>query len=163
MLGILRLLNEAAGYRSTAHALNVCIIALLLGRAFGLGRDEMMDRSAHELGLWPDINEARRLAAAVAETGLVRDFRSAILVSGQWRDLLVSAATLEWEGEPATMLIVRDITERERARIEAEAILDHASVGIALTRGDRFERVNRHWLEIFGEREPLPSPSRSPT
>jgi putative nucleotidyltransferase with HDIG domain len=39
----MRLLNETAGDRSTAHALNVCIIALLLGRAFGLGRDEMMD------------------------------------------------------------------------------------------------------------------------
>lgn len=39
----MRLLNEAAGDRGTAHALNVCIIALLLGRAFGLGRDEMMD------------------------------------------------------------------------------------------------------------------------
>ena len=39
----MRLLNEAAGDRNTAHALNVCIIALLLGRAFGLGRDEMMD------------------------------------------------------------------------------------------------------------------------
>jgi len=39
----MRLLNEAAGDRSTAHALNVCIVALLLGRAFGLGRDEMMD------------------------------------------------------------------------------------------------------------------------
>ncbi|MEG6992892.1 PAS domain S-box protein, partial [Pseudomonas aeruginosa] len=87
-----------------------------------LSRDEMMDRSAHELGLWPDINEARRLAAAVAETGLVRDFRSAILVSGQWRDLLVSAATLEWEGEPCMMMIGRDITDSERARIEAEAI-----------------------------------------
>lgn len=30
----MRLLNEAAGDRSTAHALNVCIISLLLGRAF---------------------------------------------------------------------------------------------------------------------------------
>ena len=39
----IRLLNEGAGDRSTAHALNVSIISLLLGRAFGLGRDEMMD------------------------------------------------------------------------------------------------------------------------
>lgn len=39
----LRLLNESAGDRGTAHALNVCIIALLLGRAFGMGRDEMLD------------------------------------------------------------------------------------------------------------------------
>jgi len=83
-------------------------------------------------------------------TGIARDFRSAIFVAGEWRDLLVSAASLDWDGEPATMLIARDITERERARIEADAILDHASVGIALTRGARFERVNRHWRKIFG-------------
>ncbi|MCV2369692.1 HD-GYP domain-containing protein [Roseateles oligotrophus] len=39
----IRLLNEGAGDRSTAHALNVSIISLLLGRAFGLNRDEMLD------------------------------------------------------------------------------------------------------------------------
>jgi PAS domain S-box-containing protein len=120
----------------------------------GRSRDELMGRSGRELGLWPDSTEPHRLRDALAATGIVRDFRSAILVDGQWRDLLVSAATLDWEGEPATMLIARDITEGERARIEAEAILDHASVGIALTRGERFERVNRHWQEIFGGAEP---------
>nr|WP_295078500.1 DUF3391 domain-containing protein [uncultured Roseateles sp.] len=39
----IRLLNEGAGDRNTAHALNVSIISLLLGRAFGLGRDELLD------------------------------------------------------------------------------------------------------------------------
>lgn len=120
----------------------------------GLSRDELMGRSARELGLWPDSTEPRRLAAALAGSGLVRDFRSAILVDGKWRDLLVSAASLDWDGEPATMLIARDITDSERGRIEAEAILDHASVGIAVTRGERFERVNHHWQEIFGGTEP---------
>ncbi|MBV8035596.1 PAS domain-containing hybrid sensor histidine kinase/response regulator [Roseateles sp.] len=120
----------------------------------GLSRDELLGRSGHELGLWPDSGEPRRLAAALAGSGLVRDFRSAIFVGGQWRDLLVSAASLDWDGEPATMLIARDITDSERGRIEAEAILDHASVGIALTRGGRFERVNHHWQEIFGGTEP---------
>lgn len=120
----------------------------------GLSREELMGRSGRELGLWPDSHEPRRLAAELAETGLVRDFRSAILVGEQWRDLLVSATSLDWDGEPATMLIARDITDRERARIEAEAILEHASVGIALTRGEGFERVNRHWQEIFGGTEP---------
>ena len=119
-----------------------------------LSRDELMGRSARELGLWPDSSEQRRLATALADSGLVRDFRSAILVDGKWRDLLVSAASLDWDGEPATMLIARDVTDSERDRIEAEAILDHASIGIALTRGERFERVNRHWQEIFGGTEP---------
>jgi putative nucleotidyltransferase with HDIG domain len=39
----IRLLNEGAGDRGTAHALNVAVIAMLLGRAFGLGRDEMLE------------------------------------------------------------------------------------------------------------------------
>ena len=120
----------------------------------GRGRDDLIGRSGRELGLWPDSSEPRRLAAELAATGIARDFRSAILVHGEWRDLLVSAASLDWDGEPATMLIARDITERERARIEADAILDHASVGIALTRGEHFERVNRHWQEIFGDSDP---------
>ncbi|MFT7722530.1 MAG: ATP-binding protein [Roseateles sp.] len=120
----------------------------------GRSREELMGRTGRELGLWPDSSEPRRLAAELAATGLTRDFRSAILVHGQWRDVLVSAATLEWDGVPAAMLIARDITDGERARIEAEAILEHASVGIALTRGERFDRVNRHWQDIFGGREP---------
>jgi PAS domain S-box-containing protein len=120
----------------------------------GRSRDDLIGRSGRELGLWPDSSEPRRLAAELAATGIARDFRSAILVHGEWRDLLISAASLDWDGEPATMLIGRDITERERARIEADAILEHASVGIALTRGERFERVNHHWQEIFGGTEP---------
>ncbi|MEO6279352.1 ATP-binding protein, partial [Roseateles sp.] len=120
----------------------------------GRHRDDVIGRSGRELGLWPDSREPRRLAAELAATGIARDFRSAVLVRGEWRDLLVSAASLDWDGEPATMLISRDITERERARIEADAIVDHASVGIALMRGERFERVNRHWQEIFGGNAP---------
>ena len=50
----IRLLNESAGDRGTAHALNVSIISLLLGRAFGLGRDELMDLGVgallHDIG-----------------------------------------------------------------------------------------------------------------
>jgi PAS domain S-box-containing protein len=129
----------------------------------GRSRDDIIGRSGAELNLWRDSREPRRLAAAMAGTGITRDFRSAILVHGEWRDLLISAASLDWDGEPATMLIARDITERERARIEADAILDHASVGIALTRGERFERVNRHWREIFGGAEPqLPAAHAQP-
>lgn len=50
----IRLLNEGAGDRGTAHALNVSIISLLLGRAFGLSREEMTDLGVgamlHDIG-----------------------------------------------------------------------------------------------------------------
>jgi PAS domain S-box-containing protein len=112
---------------------------------------ELIGRSGLELGLWRDEAEALRLRAAVMASGMVRDHRSALhLADGRWRDVLLSAASFDWDGRPVAVFITRDITEMERGRIEAEAILDHANVGIALKRGGRFERVNPHWREIFG-------------
>ena len=39
----IRTLAEARADRATAHALNVAVISLLMGRVFGFGRDEMLD------------------------------------------------------------------------------------------------------------------------
>ena len=39
----IRLLSSGAGDRATAHAINVAVIALLMGRAFGMTADEMLD------------------------------------------------------------------------------------------------------------------------
>jgi HD-GYP domain-containing protein (c-di-GMP phosphodiesterase class II) len=39
----IRLLNEGAGDKGSAHAVNVTIISLLMGRAFGLQEDDMRD------------------------------------------------------------------------------------------------------------------------
>jgi HD-GYP domain-containing protein (c-di-GMP phosphodiesterase class II) len=39
----IRLLNEGAGDKGSAHAVNVTIISLLMGRAFGLHEDDMRD------------------------------------------------------------------------------------------------------------------------
>jgi len=39
----IRLLTEGAGDRATAHALNVTIVSLLMGRVFGFNEPEMMD------------------------------------------------------------------------------------------------------------------------
>ena len=49
-----RVLTEAAGERSAAHALNVSVIALLMGRSFGLTEAELMDMGVgalmHDIG-----------------------------------------------------------------------------------------------------------------
>ena len=39
----IRLLTSNAGDNATAHAMNVAVISLLMGRVFGLGDDEMLD------------------------------------------------------------------------------------------------------------------------
>jgi PAS domain S-box-containing protein len=75
------------------------------------------------------------------------------LPSGAERPVMLAAATFEWDGEPVAVITTRDLAEIERARAESDAILDHASVGIALVRQGRFERVNPVFEAIFG-REP---------
>lgn len=52
----IRLLTEGAGERATAHALNVTIVSLLMGRVFGLGDAEMM-----ELGMGAMLHDIGKL------------------------------------------------------------------------------------------------------
>jgi PAS domain S-box-containing protein len=66
------------------------------------------------------------------------------------RPMLMTAARFDWDGEPVAVITTRDIGEIEHARAEADAILEHASVGIALVRGHRFERVNPPFEAVFG-------------
>jgi HD-GYP domain-containing protein (c-di-GMP phosphodiesterase class II) len=61
----IRLLSGSAGDRATAHALNVAVISLLMGRSFGLGADEMLDLGVgalmHDVGKLDVIDRLRHL------------------------------------------------------------------------------------------------------
>ena len=113
---------------------------------------EIIGRSGRELGLWKDNQDDIRLARALQEgQGTLRDWRvQGIGRGGRERDVLISAVAFERDGRPLAVLSVRDITEAERARLEADAILDNASVGIALVRERRFERINPLFEEMLG-------------
>ncbi len=61
----IRLLSNGAGDRATAHALNVAVISLLMGRSFGMPRDEMMDLGVgalmHDVGKLDIADRMRHL------------------------------------------------------------------------------------------------------
>jgi PAS domain S-box-containing protein len=117
----------------------------------GLAEDQVLGRSALQLGLWRDEAVPLALREGLRRDGQVRNLRTLVhLGGGQTRPLLTSAAAFEWDGESVAVITTRDISEIERARAEADAILDHASVGIALVRARRFERVNPPFEAIFG-------------
>ena len=104
---------------------------------------QVIGRSALELGLWRDPAEPVRLRDALAGTeGAVRHLRTEIWIEGRPREALLSAAAFESDGRRVAVISVRDITDSERARRETEALLDSAPLGIALVRDHRFERVN---------------------
>jgi len=112
---------------------------------------ETLGRNGLELGIWRDRDELRRLGVALRQDPVLRDFRTiAFDADGRQHDFLLSGAAFDWGGEPVSVINARDVTEFDRTRREADAILDNASVGIALVRGRRFERVNPVWEGIFG-------------
>ena len=83
----------------------------------GRSEAEVVGRTAAELGLWKGLGEGPRLAAALAPTGTVRDWRGRVLThDGRERDVLVSGSTFEWDSVPAAVFSVRDITGAEQTQ-----------------------------------------------
>ena len=120
-------------------------------RVSGWPRDEAVGKTAIELGVWPDAGSRERFVQDVTLHGGVRDRAVQFLDRhGQSFSLMVSAARFRLEGRDYLVLNGRDVTEAERARLEREAILQNASIGIALTRDRVFQVVNPKFEQLFG-------------
>jgi PAS domain S-box-containing protein len=138
----------------------ICVARLSDGRillanpAFGdrLATPDVVGRSAAELGLWDGVGQARRLVEALRRNGgVVRNLRTVVQLPGRSpRVMLLTAASFDWDGDPVAVITTRDVTDVERSRLEADAILDNAGIGIALVREQRFERVNPTFESMFG-------------
>ena len=120
-------------------------------RVSGWSRDESIGKTALELGIWPDAQMHARFDLDVSEHGVVRDRAVEFLDrAGQSFSLMVSAARFGLEGRDYLVLNGRDVTEAERARLEREAILQNASIGIALTRDRVFQLANPKFEQLLG-------------
>ena len=115
--------------------------------------EQVLGRSGRELGMWRDPADAMRLSDGLRNEGdVVRDLRAtARRPDGVEREVMVSAARFQWSGEPVAVIITRDVTEDERARLQGDAILNHAAVGVALVRSRRVERVNPRLEQLLGQ------------
>ncbi len=117
----------------------------------GYARDEAIGRTATELGLWGSDEQHDHFFSEMLAHDGVRDRA----VTFRRRDggevlMLVSAARFVMEGRDYLVLNGRDITQSERARLEREAILANASIGIAMTRDRVFQLANPSFEQMFG-------------
>jgi PAS domain S-box-containing protein len=120
-------------------------------RTSGYGRDEVIGRTVHELGLWHDPGQRKQLVRALGERDRIEDFVARFVrKDGELLTVLISASRFTMDGREYLAANARDVTTAERTRLEYEAILRHASVGIALTRKRRFVRVNEQFAHMFG-------------
>ena len=83
---------------------------------FGLAREEIIGRTALELGIWQEEAERGLVLKTLADEGRVTDLQMRVSAKGgEVRDVLVSAVTFDLEGEPCMLSMARDVTERKRA------------------------------------------------
>jgi PAS domain S-box-containing protein len=120
-------------------------------RVTGYAVHEVQGRTAGEIGIWHDPVDRQRMVDAIAEKGRAEDMRAVIRgKSGRLIAMQISAALFEMDGRKYLVLNGRDVTETERARLEHDAILQNASIGIAFTRDGMFQHTNPSFDRMFG-------------
>ena len=117
----------------------------------GYRGEDLQGRDGAQMGLWADLAERDRWFAQLRSDGSVRDF-DAVLKARDGRAVPVSinASVFDHGGCRYVLAITRDMSGSEGRRLQLEAILDNAVVGVAFTRERNFEHANPRFEEIFG-------------
>ena len=120
-------------------------------RLTGWSAGEVIGRTALEVGIWHDEAEREAFAEQLREHGRVQDLALRLRHrDGQPIPVRVSGARFVMDRRDYLVVNARDMSQAERERLEREAILDNASIGIALTRDQRFQRVNPAFEAMLG-------------
>ncbi len=117
----------------------------------GYSATEVVGRTAIELGIWSRLQDRERFVSAIREHGEVRDMPTEFVTkSGATRSMLVSGARFAMDRRDYLVINARDVSASERDRLEREAILQNASIGIAVTREQRFVLANPRFEQMYG-------------
>jgi len=123
--------------------------------AFGYRREELVGRTAEELGIWADTEDRRRMLRIIEAEGRVRDLEAHYRRrSGEVGVGLFSAEPITIDGRSCLLSASSDITElyRLEERVRAQAsILDRSEDAVAvLDLEDRVTYWNRSAEELYG-------------
>jgi PAS domain S-box-containing protein len=95
----------------------------------GYGREEVIGRSALELGLWLDPSEREDLVGEIREKGGVQNREVLMrMKSGDVHTMLRSSEVIHLGGEECLLSLLRDITERKEAEERLKASLREKEV-----------------------------------
>ena len=92
-------------------------------RLFGYTRQEVIGRSVIELNVYVNPDERAEVVRKLREQGAIRDYEIALRTkSGEIREMLLSAETIETDDETCILAILIDITDRKRAEEEVRKL-----------------------------------------
>ncbi len=133
-------------------------------RHLGFSAAEAIGRTATELGVWGSEAVREQFVARLRNADAVTDQPVTFVNKGGAPvPLRVSAARFVMDRRDYLVINARDVSAAERDRMERAAILDNASIGIAVTRQQRFVLTNRHFEQMlrFGAGSLLGEPGRT--
>ena len=120
-------------------------------RQTGYSAGEVVGRTALELGVWRHPQDRERFVAAIRDHGQVQDMPTEFgTKSGGALSMRVSGARFSMDRREYLVINARDVSEAERERLQREAILQNASVGIAVTRDQCFVIANPRFEQMYG-------------
>jgi PAS domain S-box-containing protein len=112
-------------------------------RLTGYSAAEVVGRTAVELGIWSRAEQRAEFTALVHRDGAVKDLPVEFATKGgRAVAMLCSGARFMMDRREYLVINARDVSNSERERLEREAILDTASIGIGFTRENQFVLAN---------------------
>ena len=122
-----------------------------MGRLLGQPATLLLGRSSRDTGLWVQPADRDRLVERVRAEGTLADFATAWRThDGRLRSVVLSASSFTQDSVAYLVTVCSDVTERERRRLQFEAMLTNAMVGIAFTRNERVQSANLCCEQMFG-------------
>jgi len=120
-------------------------------RLTGFSAEEVVGRTAAELGLWHDQRAADHLMTVLERDGTVVDLPAVFVAkSGALVSMQLAAGRFVMDQRDYLVVNAHDVTDTERTRRQHAAILEHASIGIAFTRDRVFIEANPYFEQMFG-------------
>lgn len=110
-------------------------------RETGWNRNEVIGRTAFEIGLWADPGQRAELLKQILSGGVVRNVDVRIRVkNGDMRTGSLSAMLIEINGQRCVLCLVADVTDRKRAEEANQAAERLSSMGHRLIQAQEDER-----------------------
>jgi len=127
-------------------------------RVFGYLREQVIGRSALDLGIWVDGLERQELVRRIQRQRRVEDFEARIRrADGEIRITHMSADAVELYGDRCLIIVLRDVTRQkeqdDQLRLAAR-VFESTAEGIVITdAAERIVAVNSAFTELTGYSE----------
>jgi PAS domain S-box-containing protein len=127
-------------------------------RSNGFTREEIIGRNAREVPLWAKEADRERMTRLLKKRGRIdnQEFRFKVK-SGEIRTVLLSAEKINIGGEPCTLVVSTDITERKQAEAKLKRALANLEESNALLAATNKELESFSYSVSHDLRSPLRS------